>query len=61
MNKLNHDVELLKQYNYITVQVDKDLKKRLAIANKVIQDCVSKFDRPEFICPELVEYLRQYK
>lgn len=61
MNRLNDEVELLKQYNYITVQVDKDLKKRLIVANKVIQECVSKFERPELICPELVEYLRTCK
>jgi hypothetical protein len=50
----------LEQYEYIVTLNEVTLQKRLQEAHKVIRDFVGKFEKPEYIAPELVNYLEYY-
>ncbi len=51
--------ENLEYFEYIVTLNENALRQKLQDANNVIRDFVSKFENPEFIAPELVNYLRK--
>ncbi len=60
MNNLTKEKKF-QQYEYIVTLNENALRQKLQDANNVIRDFVSKFERPDLIAPELVNYLEKIK
>lgn len=61
MSRLENALSKLTQYEYIVTGNEVELRKKLQAANNAIAEFVSRFEKPELICPELVEYMQNKK
>ncbi len=60
MSNLKLAKEKLSQYEYIVTLNEAAMRNQLQDANNVIRDFIAKFDNPQFIAPELLNYLNKY-